>query len=101
MPADHPMPVSQALLFHRLRSTMFSNTWTQIRAGSLIRPLTILAASLVLFVFVFVVSFGGFRFLIAVNNLPPTGPILELLVGLLFFSLGFFLVFSSGLILHA
>ena len=95
-----PPPLSQAALFQRLRLGMLSNTWRLIRAGSMIRPLTILAASLVLFTFVFVVSFGGFRFLIEVNNLPATGPILELLVGLLFFSLGFFLVFSSGLILH-
>jgi ABC-2 type transport system permease protein len=80
---------------------MLANVWRQIRAGSMIRPLTILAASLILFGFVFVVSLLGFRFLIVANNLPPTGPILELLVGLLFFSLGFFLVFSSGLILHA
>ena len=93
-------PVSQAMLFQRLRWGMLSNNYRQIRAGSMMRPLTILAASLVLFTFVFVVSFVGFRFLIEVNNLPATGPILELLVGLLFFSLGFFLVFSSGLILH-
>ncbi len=94
-------PVSQAILFQRLRWGMLSNTYRQIRAGSMIRPLTILAASVVLFTFVFVVSFGGFRFLIEANNLPATGQFLELLVGLLFFSLGFFLVFSSGLILHA
>ena len=93
-------PVSQATVFHRLRSRILANVARQIREGSKIRPLTILAASFVLFIFVFVVSFGGFRFLIEVNQLPATGPILELLVGLLFFSLGFFLVFSSGLILH-
>src|SRR5438270_2198418 len=70
-------------------------------AGSFVRPLTILLSSIVVWVFVFVVSFGGFRFMVEVMKLPADEQIVGMLLGLLFFTLGVFLVFSTGLILHS
>ncbi|MFO0876787.1 MAG: hypothetical protein U0840_05390 [Gemmataceae bacterium] len=93
-------PVDEVRLFQRLRLALLRNSWKQMRTHSLVRPLTILASSLIVVVFVFLLSFGGFRFFIEVMQMPAHGLIIELLVGLLFFSLGVLLIFSGGLILH-
>lgn len=93
-------PAGEAALFHRLRVAMLRNGWREFRQGSIVRPATILASSLIVVAFVFVLSFAGFRFFITVMQMPPHGLILELLIGLLFFALGVLLIFSGGLILH-
>ncbi|MFO0925810.1 MAG: hypothetical protein U0736_02090 [Gemmataceae bacterium] len=90
----------QGMLFQRLRYLLLRNTWRQLSGTSLVRPVTIVLSCLFVCSFVFVVSFAGFRFLFDVIRLPPHGGILEVLVGLLFFSLGLLLIFSGGLILH-
>lgn len=94
-PTRHPN-----LLFQRLRWLMLRNEGRQLFGHSIVRPLTILLSSLFVCSFVFVVGFGGFRFLFEVIKLPPHGQIVEVLIGLLFFALGLLLVFSGGLILH-
>ncbi len=90
----------QGLLFQRLRWRLWRNSARQLLGGSIVKPLTILLCSIVVWVFVFVVSFAGFRFMDEVMKVPPDGQIVGLLLGLLFFTLGVFLVFSAGLILH-
>jgi ABC-2 type transport system permease protein len=101
MSADAPrLPANQAALFQRLRLTILRNAWRQMIGVSMLRPLTILCSTVLVALFVFVLSYAGFRFFIDVMKMPAHGLILELLVGLLFFSLGFLLVFSGGLILH-
>jgi ABC-2 type transport system permease protein len=91
---------NQGLLFQRLRWRLWNNGWKQMMAGSIVKPLTILLSSIIVWVFVFVVSFGGFRFLVYAMKVPADEQIVGMLLGLLFFTLGIFLVFSTGLILH-
>jgi ABC-2 type transport system permease protein len=71
-----------------------------MRSSSSVRPATIFLCSFIVCVFVFLVSYGGFRFLNEVGRLPPDGRIVGLLLALLFFALGVLLVFSTGLILY-
>ena len=56
--------------------------------------------SLIVVLFVFGVSYAGFRFLVD-QKLPLGGNIVALLFDMLFLSLAGLLVFSTGLILHA
>lgn len=93
-------PVNQGVLFQRLRWRLWNNGLRLLFAGSFVKPLTILLCSIVVWVFVFVVSLVGFRFLVEVVKLSLDEQIVGMLLGLLFFSLGVLLVFSSGLILH-
>ncbi len=87
-------------IFLKLGARIGWNTWKSFSAVSLVRPLVILVCSLIVVLFVFAVSFGGFRFLVD-QKLPLGGNIVALLFDLLFLSLAGLLVFSTGLILHA
>jgi ABC-2 type transport system permease protein len=91
---------NQGLLFQRLRWRLWRNAWRQMWAGSFVKPLTILLSSIIVWIFVFIISFAGFRFLVNVMRLPADEQIVGMLLGLLFFTLGVALVFSTGLILH-
>ncbi len=93
--------VNQGALFWRLRGRLWRNAWGQLWTGGFVRPATILVSSVLVWVFVFIVSFLGFRFLVEVMKLPADEQIVGMLLGLLFFTLGVALVFSTGLILHA
>jgi ABC-2 type transport system permease protein len=92
--------VDQNALFARLRWRLLANTWKVFQGESVIRPATILFSIALVFTFVFAVSWAGFRFITEVVKVPATGQILTVLIGLLFFTLGGALVFSTGLILH-
>src|SRR5438270_600194 len=98
MSTSPALPVNQGLLFQRLRWRRFLNSWGVMYGQSSVRPLTILLCSIVVWVFVFGVSYGGFRFLRDEAKLPPSGEIVGVLLDLLFLALGFLLIFSSGLI---
>ncbi len=92
--------VNQALLFQRLRARLLRNSWRVMIGQSSMRPLTILMCSLVVWCFVFAISWGGFLFLQSEVGVPLTGEIVGILFDLLFLSLAVLLVFSSGLILY-
>jgi ABC-2 type transport system permease protein len=92
--------VKQALLFQRLRIQLLRNSWRAMVLQSSMRPLTIFMCSVVVWCFVFAISWGGFRFLQTEITVPLTGEIVGLLLDLLFLSLAVLLVFSSGLILY-
>jgi ABC-2 type transport system permease protein len=92
--------VSQALLFQKLRIQLLRNSWHAMVLQSSMRPLTILMCSVVVWCFVFAISWGGFLFLQAEVGVPMTGEIVGILLDLLFLSLAVLLVFSSGLILY-
>jgi ABC-2 type transport system permease protein len=92
--------MSQALLFQRLRVRLLHNSWRAMVQQSSMRPLTILLCSVVVWTFVFVISWGGFLFLHTEIGVPLTGEIVGILLDLLFLSLAILLVFSSGLILY-
>jgi ABC-2 type transport system permease protein len=95
-------PLGEALLFQRLRWTLFRNTYRHLFGNSLVRPVTILLCSIVVWAFVFAFSYLGFRFVSRPPmNLPADGQIVGLLLALLFFALGVLLIFSGGLILYA
>jgi ABC-2 type transport system permease protein len=93
-------PCDQAALFRRLRWAIFRNACSQMFGTSMVRPISILLSTIFVCLFVFIVSYAGFYFVINVTKIPPHGLILEILIGLLFFSLGVLLIFSGGLILH-
>src|ERR1051325_9276575 len=93
-------PVSQFLLFQRLRWRLLRNSWEVLVSQSSMRPMTILLCSAVVWVFVFSISLGGFRFLRFDMKLPLSGGLVEILLDLLFLALATLLVFSSGLILN-
>ncbi len=112
-PADGRLPVHQGLLFQHLRWRLLRNSWRILvgdRRGdrsstrgvqNWTRPLTILLCSLVVWVFVFGISWAGFWFLKNEVHLPPDGEIIGgLMLGLLFVALGLLLIFSTGLILY-
>jgi ABC-2 type transport system permease protein len=93
--------VNQALLFQKLRWHLLLNSWRVLFGQSSMRPLMILLCSLVVWVFVFAVSWAGFTFLQAEVGVPLEGGIVGILLDLLFLSLAVLLIFSSGLILYA
>jgi ABC-2 type transport system permease protein len=93
-------PVNQGLLFQRLRWRLLVNSWRAMVGQSSMRPLTILLCSLVVWGFVFTISWGGFLFLQAEVGVPLTGEIVGLLLDVLFLSLAVLLIFSTGLILY-
>jgi ABC-2 type transport system permease protein len=94
-------PVNQALLFQGLRWRLLRNSWRLMLGQSSMRPMTILLCSVLVWVFVFVISWGGFKFLEAEVRVPLGGGIVGILLDLLFLSLAALLIFSSGLILYA
>src|SRR5262245_36186401 len=94
-----PGPGAPGLVFARLRWQMLRNA-TRIMLGQSLRPLTILLCSLVVWAFVFLVSYLGFRFL-QLQGFPLAGSVVSLLFDVLFAALAALLVFSSGLILYS
>ncbi len=92
--------VNQALLFHKLRGRLLRNSWRVMVGQSMMRPLTIFLCSIIVWCFVFLISWGGFLFLRSDVGVPLTGEIVGVLFDLLFLSLAVLLVFSSGLILY-
>src|SRR5437016_5472231 len=89
----------QALLFLTLRRRLLRNSLRSYVGGSIVQPLTILVCSLVVWAFVFGLSFEGFTYLKS-QMLAPTDRFVGLLLDLLFLSLGVLLIFSTGLILY-
>ena len=97
-----PIPsdvVNGGVLFQRLRWRLLRNATRQL-LGQTVRPLTILWACIIVWSFVFAISFAGFHVL-QEYKLPVSGGIVGLLFALLFLTLGGMLVFSTGLILYA
>jgi ABC-2 type transport system permease protein len=98
--APAPLPVNQGRLFLHLRWRLLANSSRILLGHSAVRPLTILLCSVVVWAFVFVVSFSGFQFLVQMR-IPPDTQLVGLLLAVLFLALGVLLVFSTGLILYA
>lgn len=99
MSADR-LPVNQARLFQSLRWNLWRNATRLALAHSMVRPITILLSSLFVAVFVFVVSYLGLRFMAITFRLRPDEQIGGMLLGVLFFTLGGALIFSTALILN-
>ncbi len=90
-------------LFQNLRWQLFRNALRTLYGQSLVRPVSILFACSVVWIFVFSISYAGFDFLqgseFKLKLTTDFGPI-PLLIDLLFLTLGFLLIFSNGLILY-
>jgi len=86
-------------MFLRLRWRLLCNALRQFSQSSL-RPVSILLCSVVVWGFVFAVSYGGFEFLLQ-QSFALEGNIVGLLFDVLFAALAALLVFSSGLILYS
>jgi ABC-2 type transport system permease protein len=87
-------------LFQRLRWQLLRNAWRVMVGHSLLRPLTIVVCSVVVWGFVFGVSLEGFHFLKDKVHLPLDEQMVGVFLGWLFLALGGLLVFSTGLILY-
>lgn len=92
--------MKQAWLFQGLRGRLMRNSWRVMLGQSSMRPLTILLCSVLVWAFVFAISWGGFTFLDSEVRIPLKGGIVGILLDLLFLSLAVLLIFSSGLILY-
>src|SRR5258706_7838000 len=86
-------PVAPARLFANLRWWLLRNTWRQVLGGSFMRPLTIFLCSVLVWGFVFAVSYEGFRFL-QLQQFDLSGGAVSMLFDNLFFSLAILPVFS-------
>lgn len=89
----------EALLFLKLRRHIVQNTLRSFFRSSPIQPLTILLCSVLVWAFVFFLSYEGFSFM-KQQHLAPTDRLVGIVLDLLFLSLGVLLVFSTGLILY-
>jgi ABC-2 type transport system permease protein len=84
-----------------LRWRLLRNSWQRLMGHSLVRPLTILLCSVIVWVFVFGVSLFGFKVMKDLFHLPPDEQLMGVFLSWLFLSLGGLLIFSTGLILYA
>jgi ABC-2 type transport system permease protein len=88
-------------LFGRLRRRLLRNTVRVLMEQSALRLISILLTSLVIWVFVFAVSWSGFNYISSAQRVPAFGHIVGVLFDFLFMSLAVMLVFSTGLILYS
>ncbi len=93
-------PSRPPLLMQRLRWTMFRNALRTLVGRSVVRPLTVVLITLLIWALVFYGSLEGFRFLDKDVHVPLHGEIVGILLDLMFFTLGVLLLFSGGLILY-
>lgn len=94
-------PVSQPLLFQRLRWRLLRNTVRVVLRRSLVRLVTILACSLVVWASLFALSYLGFWELKVRWDVPLDLKIIGLVFDLMFIALTVLLVFSTGIILYS
>jgi ABC-2 type transport system permease protein len=96
-----PQPVPQFRLFLRLRWRLLYNSARGLIQRSALRVISILLTSLVIWVFVFLVSYEGFSWIRTRQYVPAFGNIIGVLFDFLFVALGVMLVFSTALILYS
>jgi ABC-2 type transport system permease protein len=92
-------PAPRPLLMQRLRTTMIRNSLRTLLGQSMVRPLTVVLITFLIWALVFYASLDGFRFL-RDEHIPLRGEIVGILLDLLFLTLGTLLVFTGGLILY-
>jgi ABC-2 type transport system permease protein len=95
-----PLPVNQPLLFQRLRWRLLRNTLGAMTQYRLMRVLTILMCSLLVWGAVFAISVEAFAFLRS-KDLLFGGTIIGLVLDFLFLFLTVMLIGSTGIILYS
>jgi len=93
--------VSPTRVFQSLRWNLLRNSTGLMLRGSILRMLTIVFCSLLVWGLLFGAAMTGFQELKERWTVPLDGFLLELLFDLLFFSLTVLLIFSTGIILYA
>ena len=92
---------SPTLLFQSLRWRLFRNSLTILLMQSWWRVVTILYCCMIIWVFLFVLSWYGFHELRVRWHIPLERSLIELLFDLFFFTLTILLIFSTGIILYS
>jgi ABC-2 type transport system permease protein len=93
-------PSTRPFLMQRLRATIIRNSFRTLIGQSMVRPLTVVLITILIWALVFYASLEGFRFLRDDAHIPLRGGIVGVLLDLLFLTLGALLVFTGGLILY-
>ncbi len=93
--------MSPTLLFQHLRLQLLRNSLRQLLAHALVRLLTILICSALIWGLLFALSWLGFRELKVRWDVPLDLRVIELVLDLLFFTLSVMLTFSTGIILYS
>jgi ABC-2 type transport system permease protein len=93
-------PVNQSALFQRLRGRLLQNQVRGVQHVSLMRFLSILLCSLLIWAAIFGVFAEGFSYLNK-QRIPLTGGIVGTIFDFLFLSLSVLLLFSNGIILYS
>src|SRR5437870_5028913 len=93
--------VNEGVLFQRLRWRLWRNSLEVVVRQSLVRVVTILLCSALVWGALFAISYLGFKELKTRWNFPLDGKVLGLLLDLLFIALTILLVFSTGIILYS
>jgi len=90
-------------VFGRLRRRLLRNTLRVVLAQTALRVISIVLTSVIIWTFVFAVSWSGFAYIASpqLQRVPAFGAIIGLLFDFLFGALGVMLVFSTGLILYS
>lgn len=101
VPAPPASPGSQFWHFVRLRGRLLRNTVQVLREQATVRLASIAVSSLLIWAFLFFVSYNGFAWIRDTQKVPPFGAIYGVLFDMLFVALAWMLVFSSGLILYS
>jgi ABC-2 type transport system permease protein len=95
------MIMSPTLTFHQLRWQVLRNSMRLLMTHSLVRLITILACSLLIWGLVFGLSWAGFRELRVRWNVDLDLRVIELVLDMLFLTLSVMLTFSTGIILYS
>jgi len=95
------MPSDSALLFRRLRWQMLRNSIQVMMERSLVRVITILICSLVIWGLLFAVSWKGFHELRVRWDVMLNGKLLATIFDFLFLALTIMLTFSTAIILYS
>jgi ABC-2 type transport system permease protein len=93
--------MSPTLVFNQLRWQVLRNSMRQLMAHSLIRLITILLCSLLIWGLVFGLSWAGFRELRVRWSVDLDLRIIELVLDMMFLTLSVMLTFSTGIILYS
>jgi ABC-2 type transport system permease protein len=96
-----PLRVRPSVLFQGLRWRVLRNSLRVVLGQSLVRILTILSCSLLIWGGVFALSYLGFRELHARWKVPLDGELIGGMFDLMFMMLTILLIFSSGIILYS
>jgi ABC-2 type transport system permease protein len=92
-------PAQAARAFRRLRARLLRNTVRALLSGSRLRVMMVLVCSLIFWVGLFGLFFGGFQFVSKYVDLFNT--VVEYLLSMFFLSLLIMLFFSTGIIVYA